>query len=331
MPDQPTPRHNPRPPQARSDFEAILRAYEKSGGNPEFLKSTQIASLVISGNTVLGLNRLPGISAEAESLPDGVHIRLQIAPGARFENPIHLCFGVVPAEGVQRILADFDIGAGAEVEFMAHCTFPNALQVQHTMEGTIHVGPGATMRYQETHYHGESGGVEVLPKAQVTVDEGGKYFTGFNLTQGRLGRMEFDYTVDVGAHGLAELTAKALGYGDDEIVIRETIRLNGEYARGLAKSRIAVRDHARSDVYGTTEGNAPFARGHVDCIEIVRGHAVANAVPVVRVADDRAMVTHEAAIGAVGKKELETLMARGLDGETAVDVIVRGMYREGRA
>jgi len=328
MRDQSVVRHAPLPTSPQSDFEAILRAYEKSGGNPEFLKSTKVASLIISGNTVLGLNRLPGISAEAETLPDGVKIVLAIAPGARFENPIHLCFGVIPIEGVQRILVDFDIGAGAEVEFMAHCTFPNAMKVQHIMEGTIHVGPGATMRYQETHYHGESGGVEVLPRAQVTVDEGGKYFTGFNLSQGRVGRMEFDYTVDVGARGLAELTAKALGYGDDEIIVRETIRLNGEYARGLAKSRIAVRDHARSDVYGTTEGNAPFARGHVDCIEIVRGHAVANAVPIVKVTDDRAMVTHEAAIGAVGKKELETLMARGLDEETAVDVIVRGMLGE---
>ena len=45
----------------------------------------------------------------------------------------------------------------------------------------------------------------------------------------------------------------------------------------------------------------------------------------VRVRDDRAHVTHEAAIGTVNKKELETLMARGLDEETAVDVIIRGM------
>jgi len=127
--------------------------------------------------------------------------------------------------------------------------------------------------------------------------------------------------------GVAELTAKAYGYGDDAISVKETIRLNGARARGLAKSRIAVRDEATSEVIGTTEGNAPFARGHVDCIEVVRDRAVANAIPVVRVSDDRAYVTHEAAIGTVDKKELETLMARGLDEETAVDVIIRGMLQ----
>jgi Fe-S cluster assembly scaffold protein SufB len=45
------------------------------------------------------------------------------------------------------------------------------------------------------------------------------------------------------------------------------------------------------------------------------------------VRDDQARVTHEAAIGSVSKKELETLMARGLDEEEAVDIIIRGMLR----
>lgn len=311
-----------------SDFEAILKAYEKAGGDPEFLKSEKVASLIISGNQVLGANRIPGLDVVAESLPDGVKVHLVIEPGTRVENPVHLCFGVIPEEGVQRILSDFEIGEGASVEFTAHCTFPNAVEVQHIMEGTIHVGKDATMRYEETHYHGETGGVEVLPTAKIKVDEGGRYYSGFNLSKGRVGRMVFDYEVDVAADGVAELTAKAVGYGDDEITVKETIRLNGENARGLAKSRIAVRDRATSEVLGVTEGHAAFARGHIDCVEIVRDSAVANAIPIVKVSHPQAHVTHEAAIGTVDKKELETLMARGLDEETAVDIIVRGMLVE---
>jgi hypothetical protein len=289
------------------------------------LKSPKVASLVINGNEVLGANEVPGVILVSESLPDGVRVQLAVDPGIRLEHPVHLCFGVLPAEGVQRIISHFDIGAGADVDFIAHCTFPNAQKVQHIMQGTVHVGENASMRYRETHYHGETGGVEVLPTAKVTVDAGGHYFSEFNLSKGRVGRLLFDYEVDVAANGVAELVAKALGYGNDDIAVKETIRLNGENARGLAKSRIAVRDEARSEVTSLTEGNAPFARGHVDCVEIVRDQAVANAIPIVRVTDDQAMVTHEAAIGTVGKKELETLMSRGLDEDTAVDIIVRGM------
>ncbi len=311
-----------------SDFEAILRAYEAAGGDPAFLKSPTVGSLVISGNQVLGLNAVPGLSVEASPLADGVQVAVRVAEGAKIAFPVHLCFGVVPAEGVQRIVVDFQIGAGAAVEFLAHCTFPNALRVQHIMEGEVHVGAGATMRYSEVHYHGEAGGIEVLPKVRTVVEERGRYRSAFTQTHGRAGRIEFDYQVDVASHGLAELTAKALGYGEDRITIRETIRLNGEGARGLAKSRVAVRDRAQSHVFATTEGHAPLARGHVDCVEIVRDQALAYAAPIVVVTDARAQITHEAAIGTVGKKELETLMSRGVEEEEAVDIIVRGMLGE---
>jgi hypothetical protein len=43
--------------------------------------------------------------------------------------------------------------------------------------------------------------------------------------------------------------------------------------------------------------------------------------------DDRAKLTHEAAIGSVDKKQIETLMARGLTEDEAVDVAVKGMLR----
>jgi len=134
-----------------------------------------------------------------------------------------------------------------------------------------------------------------------------------------------DYAVDVAEGGVAELTSRILGSGRDRIKVAETIRLNGAAARGLAKARLALSGDAQGEVVGTTEGNAPEARGHIDCVEIVRDRAVANAIPIVRVSDPRAQVTHEAAIGTVNRKELETLMARGLDEEAAVDTIVRGM------
>jgi len=90
---------------------------------------------------------------------------------------------------------------------------------------------------------------------------------------------------------------------------------------------VAVRDEALSQVYTTAEGNAPGARGHMSCTEIVRDRAEARNTPLVIVRDDQAQVTHEAAIGTVNRKELESLLARGLDEDEAVDLIIRGMLR----
>ena len=77
----------------------------------------------------------------------------------------------------------------------------------------------------------------------------------------------------------------------------------------------------------TRRSRSEKARGHVDCMEIVQGQAKARAIPIVRVFHPEAKVTHEAAIGSVDKKELETLMARGLSPEQAVELIVSGILR----
>jgi hypothetical protein len=63
----------------------------------------------------------------------------------------------------------------------------------------------------------------------------------------------------------------------------------------------------------------------VDCKEIVQDEGQARAVPVVDVKHPKAHVTHEAAIGSVDNKQLETLMAHGLDEDEATDLIIEGL------
>ncbi len=310
-----------------NDMAAMLDAYREAGGDPGALQLPEVATLVVSANEVLAAHEIPGVHFEAEPLSQGVKAAITVKRGARIEHPVHLCFGVIPAEGQQYILVYYEVGEGAQVEFLAHCSFPNAVKVQHIMQANIHVGEGASMTYTEAHYHGPAGGTEVRPHAEVSVANRGRFVTTFSLTRGRVGLLDLDYQVDVTADGLAELTTKAYGTGDDKITVREVVRLNGKGARGLTKTRVAVRDEAVSQVYTTAEGNAPGARGHMSCTEIVRDRAEAHNMPLVIVRDDQAQVTHEAAIGTVNRKELESLLARGLDEDEAVDLIIRGMLR----
>ena len=314
-----------RDPAWAREFEAMLKAYEMAGGKSNILRTPRVASAVISGNRVLAVNLVEGVDIKAEELAHGVRARITVAPDTKVDYPVHLCFGMLDEEGLQEILPEFEIGERAEIGFLAHCTFPNAVDLKHVMEAHIHVGPGATMRYSEGHYHGPDGGIEVLPTTHAQVDEGGRLESEFNLVHGRVGRLDIQFEVDVAAEGVVELSVKAYGSADDEINVNEVVRLNGAGARGLTKTRVAVCDRAVSGIQTTAEGNAPGTVGHMDCTEVVRGNAVARNVPIVVVRDDQARVTHEAAIGSVDKKELETLMARGLDEDEAVDIIIRGM------
>lgn len=310
------------------EFAAIAESYAASGGAAASLLDDRIASLVVSHRRILRANGIPGVRIEGKETPTGARAAITVDPGKIVEGPVHLCFGVLPEEGVQEIVSAFDIGEGARVAFIAHCTFPNAVRVKHVMDATIRVGRKAELRYTETHYHGEEGGVEVFPVARAKVEDGGMFRSEFHLIRGAAGLVKLDYSADLSSDAVCEFDARIYGKRNDRIHVKESLFLNGERARGLAKSRIVATDHCVSEVFGEAVGNAPDARGHVDCIEIVKGKdARASAVPRLLVVDDRAKLTHEAAIGSVDKKQVETLMARGLTEEEAVDVVVKGMLR----
>lgn len=63
----------------------------------------------------------------------------------------------------------------------------------------------------------------------------------------------------------------------------------------------------------------------MDCKEIVQGKAGAKAVPIVQVNHPTTHVTHEAVIGGVDSKQLQTLLARGLTEDDATELIIEGL------
>jgi hypothetical protein len=309
------------------DYQMMLDAYEKAEGNPAIFKDSKVAHLLVHKNNIIGKHLVPGLVVEPKETKDGIDIKFRVLPDNKIEFPVHLCFGVLPKEGIQLINIDAEVGENSKVILLAHCIFPNAVKVVHKMQANIIVRKNGSYSYNEVHFHGEDGGVEVVPKAKIVLEEGARLDTNFQLTKGRVGKLDIDYIVDAGKDSVVEMTAKAYGYGTDKISIREKCILRGDSSRGIIKSRVAVKGQAQSEVYSEIQAYGPNSRGHVDCVEIVQDKAQARAVPIVDVFVESAKVTHEAAIGSVDKKQLETLMARGLRSDEAVDIIIKGMLK----
>jgi len=310
------------------EYKGMIDAYQKAGGDKSVLESKDIAKLVVHENRVLANDGIKGLKIDTEETESGVRVNFTIEKGTKIDRPVHLCFGLLPKEGLQEIIMKVDAQDNSEVSVVAHCIFPNAVKVIHKMDADINIGNNAKFDYKETHYHGEDGGIEVIPKARVRVEKGGVWQSTFALSQGLVGKLDYDFEVFCQEKAVAELVVKAYGRGSDDIKILEKIHLDGRGARGMAKSRIVLSDKAKAEVRGETYGNAPYSRGHVDCMELVNGtEAVAVAIPIVSVTNDTAKVTHEAAIGSIDRRQVETLMARGLDENEAVDVIVRGILK----
>jgi len=310
------------------EYEGMLEAYDRAGGNLDALKSKEVGNLVIHKNKVLSTNEVEGIKVETEETETGVNIYFLVKEGAKIKYPVHLCFGILPKEGLQEIILKIEARADSEINVIAHCIFPNAVNVIHKMDADINIGDNAKFCYHETHYHGEFGGVKVIPKAKIRVGKKGVWESTFSLIEGCVGTLDYDFEIFGEEKSINELMVKVFGKKEDDIKITEKIHLDGKGARGLAKSRLVLNDNAKAVVRGETYGNAPFARGHVDCVEIVNGEGViARAIPIVSVNNKEAKVTHEAAIGSIDKKQMQTLMARGLDEEEAVKIIVKGILK----
>ncbi len=283
------------------------------------------AHLELDGNKIVGSGTVNGFHMESDTDGDGLVLRIRVERGIKIAKPVHLCFGMLPEEGVQKIDMQVDVEEEAAVSFTAHCTFPNAVDVQHLMNARLNVGANARYSYFERHVHAETGGIYVVPKAQIFLDEGSRFKTEFELLKGRVGVMDIDYSAVAGAHSMLDMMARIFARGDDRIKIREAAVLDGEGATGVLVSHLAVRGDSEAEIYNDLTANAAHCRGHVDCKEIVQDRGKAKAIPIVAVNHPLAHVTHEAAIGSVDSKQLQTLMARGLDEEAATDLIIQGL------
>ncbi|MCP4643110.1 MAG: SufBD protein [bacterium] len=308
-----------------SNEDIVQKLLDSIGVKPGHVLGEDTARLEVHGNKVVGSHLVPGLNVDVNELDDGIEAAISVDEGVHLDKPVHVCFGLLPEDGLQRILMNLDIKENSDASILAHCTFPNAVQVKHTMDAQITVGPGANYSYFERHVHGKGGGVQVIPNAKVTLHEGARFKTEFELIKGRAGTIAFDYETVCHAHSVLEMIARISGRGEDRINIRECAILEGEYSRAVLNSYIALREDARAEIYNELTANGPHSRGHVDCKEIVQGNGQARAVPVVEVNDPTAHVTHEAAIGSVDSKQLETLLSRGLPEDAAVDLIIEGL------
>ena len=284
-----------------------------------------VAHIEIHGNEVLNRNLVDGLIVESQSLEDGVSVKIRVKRGVAIENPVYFCFGLIPENGVQRIFINTLIEEGARAQFIANCTFPNAINIQHLMNAEIELEKGASLSYFERHVHGPNGGVQIVPVTKVRLSEGARFSTEFELIKGAAGVIDLDYAAEVGKDATVDMKTRIFGRLEDSIRIKESANLLGESSTGVLTSHIAIKDKASAIIENEIIADAPYARGHVDCKEIVQDGARARAIPIVQVNNHLAHVTHEAAIGSVDSKQLETLLSRGLTEDEATDLIIEGL------
>ncbi len=305
----------------------ILEAHKLISGDFKELINLNGPKIIIKENKILKIKNTNGIIIDGKEISGKILVKIIIKEGYKFDTPILMCFEITEEKIDQIIDVEITLEDNSEITLMSFCFFPKS-KTKHIITGKITVGKNAKFTYKEIHFHGEDGGILVKPTIKAIVKEGGVYVSEFNLTKGRIGTLEINVDIDVKKNGVVDITTKTYAVKDDKVIINETVKLSENWGKSIIRSRGAAKDNSEVTLKLKIEGNAPYCKGHIDCAEIIEGKAKVESIPIVIVRDEKARVTHEAAIGSVDKKQVETLMAKGLDEEEAIEIIVRGMIGE---
>jgi len=307
----------------------FIASAEKCGFDTALIKQTAIPHLCLESNKILSSRKTEGLEFQVRSLKEGVRIKLIVKKGAKIKKPIFFCFEILKNRGKQIILPEIILEEGAEAKILAHCAFPAAQKIVHQMEAAVRLKKNSKLIYEEKHYHGENFGVEVLMSLKVLLGRNSSFNNEFVLERGSIGKLKIDLEMELKKEAVAETVNKIVTKGaGDRVEIFDKTLLKGEDSKSLIKSRVAAVDGGSVFLQGETVALAKGTRGHIDCREIIVGKkSIARAIPIVEARHPEARITHEASVGKVNQKELETLMTRGLSEEEATDFIIRGAMK----
>ncbi len=299
----------------------------KMCGMAELAKSKN--KFYVESNRILAENFPVGIKAFYEETERGVTAKIVVQKNRKIKEPLFFCFGLSGEREFQEIYPEIILEENSEVTIYSHCSFPNSKDNRHEMDGYFTVGKNAKFTYIEQHYHGEEAGAIVVPYLNIKIKEGGQFYSDFHLTKGTVGKLEVKLEVFLDKNARAEIRTKVFGTSEKDVVkITDIIHLEGENSKSLVVMRAAAKNGGSVWMQGETYAKAPGAFGHIDCQEIVIGqNSVAKAVPIVEVTNDQARVTHEASVGKINQKELETLMTRGLNENQATELIIEALMK----
>lgn len=241
--------------------------------------------------------------------------------GVKTEKPLQTCLHIAKEGYAQRVHNIVIAEEDSELHIIAGCSTASHLQSGlHIGLSEFFVKKGATLKYTMIHEWGEK--ITVRPKTAVHVEEGGVFISNYislkpvgSLVTNPVTYLEKDAT----ARFNSILVAGKGSYMD----VGSVVELKAPGARAEIISRAIVaggtvisRGHLKSLV--------PGVKGHLECKGLILKDGLLHAIPELSGFTPGVELSHEAAVGKIDNREIEYLMARGLDEGEAISTIVRG-------
>lgn len=243
-------------------------------------------------------------------------------PGVKTEHPVQSCL-YIAKEGFSQNVHNVVIAEeGSELHIITGCaTAPHMVSGLHVGVSEFYVKKGAKLIFTMIHDWGEK--INVRPRTVTRVEEGGLIISNY-LSLRPVGSLQmYPITYLNGESAVARFNSVLVANKGDFLDVGSRIVLNAPGTRAEIISRSITSGGsiiARGDLVGKVSG----IKAHLECKGLILKDGLIHAIPELRAYVPGVEMSHEAAVGKIDQREIEYLMARGIDEDEAISTIVRG-------
>lgn len=247
---------------------------------------------------------------------------IRALPGAKVMHPVQACLYIAKNNFAQHVHNIVIAEEGSELHIITGCaTAPHLVSGLHVGVSEFFIKKGAKLIFTMIHEWGEQ--VNVRPRTVTRVEEDGVIVSNY-VSLKPVGSLQMNPATHlVGRGAVARYNSILVASPGTHLDVGSRIYLEAPETRAEIISR-AITSGGSIIARGNLVGKAAPIKAHLECKGLILKDGLMQAIPELSATVPGVEMSHEAAVGKIDKREIEYLMARGLDEETAVSTIVRG-------
>ncbi len=269
-----------------------------------------------------------GISPEKDKYTARTHEKpnqgyfIRSLPGAEIANPVQSCLHISKERTSQHVHNIVIAEENSQIHIITGCsTSEHLTSGLHVGVSEFYVKKGATLKFTMIHDWGEK--INVRPRTVAYVEEGGVLISNY-ISLKPVGSLEMNPVTHLNGKGaVARFNSVLVAGAKSHMDVGSTVILKGEESRAEIISR-AITTGGTIIARGNLIGTVPGVKAHLECKGLILNEGLLHAIPELQGSIPGVEMSHEAAVGKIDQREIEYLMARGLDEDEAVSTIVRG-------
>lgn len=255
-----------------------------------------------------------------EAPHEGYFIRC--AAGVDALQPVQSCL-YIAKEGFSQNVHNVVIAEErSRMQVITGCaTSPHLVSGMHVGVSEFYVKKGAQLHFTMIHDWGEQ--VNVRPRTYVHVEAGGVFVSNY-ISLKPVGSLQMNPITHLAGEGaVARFNSVLVAGSGCKLDVGSRVILDAPKTRAEVISR-AIVSGGQILARGELVGKAAEIKAHLECKGLILKEGLMHAIPELRGYLPGVEMSHEAAVGKIDQREIEYLMARGLDEDEAISTIVRG-------